>query len=342
MTRDNDSTPDGEKPKQRNSASLEQGRKNLQDAYDALVERAGVEKVAGDPNSKPISSEERRQLTFWPDEVRALPNPMLRSALFAVIRPGRRGHLKQKLLSSRRDVRITFTGQQLDQADADVYMQLLHIARLHPIGDIIHINRAEILRAIGRSTGETAYLWLESVIDRLFGGYMDIETKHYKFSLRLIADRLLDKKNGEYWFKMDARTVDMFRGDQLTYIDMDKRRALGRNANLAKWLLGYASTHKAAMWHRIDAQYLREWSGYEGTRDNKWRESLVLALNKCMAVGGLQKARLRDDGVAEWYRPRFKKVSPDQAAAMLEDVEFEDVNELPKDNLELSLLDSDE
>src|SRR5260364_405020 len=55
---------------------------------------------------------------------------------------------------------IRFWGRQLDEAQADLWMQLMYEASKAPLGEPVIINRAALLRAIGRSTGKPMYEWL--------------------------------------------------------------------------------------------------------------------------------------------------------------------------------------
>ena len=107
------------------------------------------------------------QLPLWQTVERAIPNHIARSSLFAPIARGRRKFHDKEALVSRADVKIYFTGKQLDEADCDVWMQLLHIANQYPLGEPVPINRAEALRSIGRNTGNNDYLWLHESIRRL-------------------------------------------------------------------------------------------------------------------------------------------------------------------------------
>ena len=89
--------------------------------------------------------------------VRAIPNPVARSSLFASIARGRRKFHNDMPLVTRIDAVMSDTGEQLDEADADLALQLIYEARPSPLGQPVTINRAALLRAIGRATGKTQY-----------------------------------------------------------------------------------------------------------------------------------------------------------------------------------------
>ncbi|MBL8252349.1 MAG: hypothetical protein JNJ76_01950 [Candidatus Competibacter sp.] len=74
-------------------------------------------------------------LPIWPDAVRAVPNGMLRSALFGAIRRGSRRYMERERIAALEGIEIFYTGQRLDQGDLDVWEMILHIARLQGRGN---------------------------------------------------------------------------------------------------------------------------------------------------------------------------------------------------------------
>ncbi|HZW22809.1 plasmid replication initiator TrfA, partial [Noviherbaspirillum sp.] len=74
--------------------------------------------------------------------LRAMPNHLARSSLFAPVARGRKKLHNEVPIVTRADVVMTYTGEQLDEAQADVALQLLYEARKAPLGDPVAINRA--------------------------------------------------------------------------------------------------------------------------------------------------------------------------------------------------------
>ncbi|MEN3294792.1 MAG: hypothetical protein V7642_4045, partial [Burkholderiales bacterium] len=63
------------------------------------------------------------QLPLWENQVRGLPNPLARSALFTVARQNEpRQHLKERPITSVKGVEIFYTGEELRQDDEDVFL----------------------------------------------------------------------------------------------------------------------------------------------------------------------------------------------------------------------------
>ena len=99
--------------------------------------------------------------------MRAMPNHIARSSLFAPVARGRRKMHDGSILQSRGDAEIRFSGRQLDEAQADVWMQAMKEAQRQPLGTPVVINRAEFLRAIGRAESGQNYQWLHRTMQDL-------------------------------------------------------------------------------------------------------------------------------------------------------------------------------
>ena len=78
---------------------------------------------------------------------RAVPNHIARSSLFSPIARRPRKFHHETLLVTRADVVMRYTGEQLDEADADLTLQLINEAIQFPLGVAVTLNRARLLRA---------------------------------------------------------------------------------------------------------------------------------------------------------------------------------------------------
>lgn len=107
------------------------------------------------------------QFPLWPESKRGVPNDFLRSALFAAIEGKSREYMERQDIASWEGVSLRYTGKQLDQSDRDVWEQVIHLIREHPLGNISHFRAHSFLKAIGRSTGKSNHDWLHGVLNRL-------------------------------------------------------------------------------------------------------------------------------------------------------------------------------
>ena len=97
------------------------------------------------------------QLPLWPEDVRCAPNEFLRSALFnARNRKQPRRYLRQETLAIIGGGRITYTGEELRQDDATVWLQLLQMAADTSPGAVVEFTPYRFCLAVGWTpSGET-------------------------------------------------------------------------------------------------------------------------------------------------------------------------------------------
>ena len=253
----------------------------------------------------------RLQLPLWPDLERAIPNHLARSSLFAPIAPGRRKQHDRAEIASRDDVKILFTGKQLDMADCDVFMQALYEAHRAPLGERVIIKRGTFLKAIGRSNGKSDYEWLHEAFRRLFLGAIELEAKRYKIGgtpkssgLHLVDSFDYDPDADAYFIKFDPRILALFNNKEYALIDWDKRKQLHKRVDMAKWLQNYLASHELGV-HRIGLKLLKEWMDYSSPM-NKFKEALGEAMGELERLEIIAGARIepssRREAQAVWTK----------------------------------------
>jgi hypothetical protein len=224
------------------------------------------------------------RLPLWPEPVRAVPNDILRSALFAAIQGKGREYFKHKLLASYDGVQIRYTGEQLDQSDLDVWEQVIHLARLEPLGTSRYFTAHGFLRAIKRNAGRGDYLWLQSVITRLQACVVEI-TRHRKiYGRSLVTQFDIDDVTRRFRVAIDPDMLLVYTAGW-TSIDWDQRQKL-RGKPLALWLHGYYASHAAPV--PVKVETLRDLSGTKNAQLPGFRRQLRKAHKDLEAVGAIE------------------------------------------------------
>ena len=233
------------------------------------------------------AAETPRQL-FLPgmDEfMRAMPNHIARSSLFAPVARGRRKMHDGTILQSRGDAEIRFSGKQLDEAQADVWMQAMKEAQRQPLGTPVVINRRTFLQEIGRADSGQNYKWLHRTMQDLALAMLVIEVKKAdgkpKLSigktraLHLIAGFDYDEDSEEYTLTIDPRWHAMYGNREFALIDWEKRREFGRNQDMAKTLQRLVATSSNPV-QRYALDWLKSKMEYGG-RMRDFRDALTRA-----------------------------------------------------------------
>ena len=240
-------------------------------------------------------------LPLFPELESAMPNHLARSSLFAPIRRGRRGMFDKVKLSSRNDVSIYFSGKQLDMADNDVYLEILRMAQGRMFGEAIPITRHGMLKSMGRSTGKSDHKWLQDSIHRLTTATIEIEAPKYKAGFHLVDGYDLDEVTGQYTISINPKVQQLFSRGEYGFIDLDRRRALSKRVDLAKWLQNYACSHKRGDEQKITFAKLHQWtSSNSHLRD--FRKYATEAMKELERVGEVENVEVTDTLVT-WRRP---------------------------------------
>ena len=215
-------------------------------------------------------------LPFWPEAVRAVPNGMLRSALFGAIRRGARRYMDRERIAALDSIEIFYTGQRLDQGDLDVWEGVLHIARFQEMGQQYRFTAYAMLKMLGKTdTGGNREV-LHKRITRLRANAIELKQGCYAYIGGLIDEAYKDEKTQEYVVSLNPKLHLLFTTDQFTQIDWNIRRALDGHP-LAQWLHGFYASH--ARPYPVSVTKLQELSGSETESLRHFREGLRKALN---------------------------------------------------------------
>jgi hypothetical protein len=183
----------------------------------------------------------------WWDGSGGVPNPFARSALFSATRVSSRRLLNQRV-ASLSNYTIRVTGPQLIQADLEVWMRAVELAR-H--GEPVQINRRAFLERLDRSTGSSDREWLARSLKRLSECHIDVSVNGKpRFAGRLLKSLRIQKRSQqasdlnarEIELDVDPSMATLFR-DGTTQIRFSAWTKL-RGDPLASWLLGFYLSHE--------------------------------------------------------------------------------------------------
>jgi hypothetical protein len=179
-----------------------------------------------------------------------MPNAVARSALFTVNVGDARANLKRQVIASEANVLIEYTGEELRVDDEDVLLQLIHLARMLPLGMPITFSSHAIIKALGWSLNTRSYDRLKDSIIRMRATNVSIrfvakgEWKEYNESLILSADhggkKEQDKTHSLWRLTFSPKIMVMFKESSYTQLDWQTRLRL---PPLAKKLHTLYMTH---------------------------------------------------------------------------------------------------
>jgi hypothetical protein len=280
-----------------------------------LASRIEQIRASNSSPEKPPSKSIPQQL-FLPgldDLSRAMPNHIARSSLFAPVARGRKRLHKETVLVSRADAVITFWGEQLDESQADVWMQIIHEIVKHPLGFPVPINRAKFLRAIGRQTGKYEYIWLHRtmkalafamlVVEVTKGGVPKLDVGRAR-ALHLIDGFDYDEAAGVYTVRVDPRWRALYGNREFALIDWEQRLKIRKGQDMAKALQRLVATSDELV-QRFSLDWLKARMQYFSPM-RKFKESLRAAMQELERVGVIAAGRIelnsKGNEQAAWNR----------------------------------------
>lgn len=231
----------------------------------------------------------------WPEELRAAPNVAIRSALFGVVKRGRRGFVEDHVLPSTSDVVVTYSGVRLDQADLDIFLQIIHAARNTIPGGRIHINFYQLLKGIGRSTGRSDYNWLKTRLKQMTTSSTTITESNTGRSVTiggLIRKFGQDPATGEGYIETNPDMRRLF--DEYAYTLLNFADRLALRSDLQKWLHAYYQSHAKA--YPIKVETVRKLCGSDSKTLFHFRADLKKALTELQSRGLIEAWHIEKDG----------------------------------------------
>lgn len=186
-------------------------------------------------------------LPSWGEEVRAVPNALLRCALFGIIPYKKDARLKMAAsLDAVDGLDVLYEGDRLDQQDLTTWMGIVQAVRFQKLGTVCYLRPYSLLKLIGQTDTGKNRAALRERIKRLVKGDLEVyqarkNKAHKTFVGHLISDATLEQ--GQEWkITLSEGLIELFGFDQFSYIDWAIRRSLAGH-QMAQWLHGFYSSH---------------------------------------------------------------------------------------------------
>lgn len=250
----------------------------ISDIDDRLKKKRAI------PRSGPL------QLPLWRDHLRGLPNAMARSALFTVgnHRTPRAEYKRSKIVTVA-GYEIFYNGTELRQDDEDVFLQVVHFARMHTLGDVVEISGNALLRALGWNSSSKSYTRLREIIERLKEGTIKISHQSGKrgYAGSMIRKFAWQEEGGsgartKWKIYLEKEIIELFTDDEYSLLDWEDRTRLGY---MAKWLHSFLYTHKEPYPYKVATLY--SLCGSAAVSLDGFRRDLKKALESLVDIGFL-------------------------------------------------------
>ena len=218
-------------------------------------------------------------LPFSSDTSRLVPDAVLRSALFCVMKRGERPFYKKpKEIASLENLKVFYAGEQLDQGDLDVWETVLHIhsTKKEELGTEIRMTGYELLKLMGLTDSGKNRKILVDRLFRLTQSTVTIDTPKYRYDGGLLIGVLREKETEHFLISLNPRIAVLFASTRFSQIDWVIRQSL-KGQQLAQWLHGFYATHAKPLPMKIET--LHRLCGSTAAKLYHFKQELIKALN---------------------------------------------------------------
>ena len=262
--------------------SFERMEKRAAEAKARSSNRQGSEDIGSFPTHDSANGKQMTlPLELLGHGARGAPDSVLRSALFAATRPGKRRHLDNEKVASVSNIEIRQTGPQLQQIDLDVWIELIRIAA-EVQGATINIPLRTLLKRLNRDSGAKSRERVISTLRRLNATVVGITDGKREYDGSLIFDHSRDEKN-HLVIQLNPRVAKLFDRSSWSTLQLEQRHSLKRQP-LAQWLHGYYSSHKHPYPIKLDT--LRSLCGSNTRGLHHFRSEVRSAMEKVAETTG--------------------------------------------------------
>ena len=244
-----------------------------------------------------------RQLPSWGEELRCMPNELLRSALFNARNRNqpRRYYENEEIAVIGRSARVTYTGKELRQNDELVWLQLIHLARAVPLGSPVEFTAYSMVQALRRTKSKPNHQHVVRLLDSLRRLQANSLSVYSKRLMRGVSLSMIPKfewqneatgsrlKKWRAWVAPEL--VELFGDVHFTHLQWAQRLALP--SGLATWMHGYLASHRDPL--PIKLSTLHKGAGCTTDTPRKFKQLMTTALIELKSVGFLDDWEIIND-----------------------------------------------
>ncbi len=275
-----------------------------------------------------VFSHQAKQLDMWYDKglmlkfkgnSSASPKMILRSPLFSAIGRGRRKGLTDLTIFEDEQLRLAYSGVQLDQADHDIHLCAIKMLSIYQDTENVQMIKSET----GRHEYSRVFVEEKEFQKEVRGSTAGGTLKHIKESFKRLGGHLTleevgvpeeewttgaiigksgySKNKGKYFFDINHDFIKLFKGGEHQFVNMDIR--LGLNKGFAKWLYGFVLTFKGNA--KYSAEKLYNLSGSRHKIMRKWISTQMIPSFKELEEKGVIKKVIypkKGTHVIKWTR----------------------------------------
>ncbi|MEM7496062.1 MAG: plasmid replication initiator TrfA [Myxococcota bacterium] len=183
---------------------------------------------------------------------RVAPSEVLRSALFGIGSRQKRRQLTDHPIFACGGTQITYTGEQLDQRDLDVFMAAIRMAYDNGRALEMICSVYAFEKMLGLANATSTRESIRTSFKRLTTGTITIKNDRFYYCGHLIDSFKLDKTVGRYKLQLNSEMGRLFR-DGYTRINWEIRRKIRTDLGRRSRRCMHGGVHRPVPMPRLDA-----------------------------------------------------------------------------------------
>lgn len=248
-----------------------------------------------------------QQMTlFWDENSRPMSSALTKSALFTATRsvgksnqlnefnqplPAAAPFKKNQRIFSTSDVIVYFTGEELNQDDLSVWMQIVYMSKDLAMDNLkIEVVPYRLLKALEWGTGKESYFKLKACLSRLRGGRVVVQQAYRGEDLVSVKDvnfldslefyDHIDGTSAKPWeLSADHQILKLFKPQVTSVHNWQQRIAIGKSRNaLALSLHSIYSNHSGTPYPML-LTTLMQMTETKTKEVNRFKQQITKALD---------------------------------------------------------------
>ena len=183
----------------------------------------------------------------------------VRSAVFGMVKRGKRRLVGDEKLSSNGGFDIYFTGYEVDQNDLSTFMAVCDLYREEPDKvefGVLRCKMYSIVKRLGLHENSKMRKIITERLVRLTKAHVAVVSGSKIVAGTILSTFYTDEETGDVLIRPNVELQNLFLGREWQLIDKKVRYALGSN-QLAMWLHAFYSSHKAPIF-RYNVETLKD------------------------------------------------------------------------------------
>lgn len=268
----------------------EQPKSSLKHAMARIARRHDESSIRADT---PYGDEVDLFIPGMRNGFRSMPTCIAQSSVFAPVARGAKEVYRDRHVETRGKTKIEFSGEQLDEAQADVWMQVLYEASKYSLGREFPITRSQILKGAGRHTGKWEYEWLYRTMKALCFAMVVIETGDglkigHAHAFHMISSFKYLPEHDLYVTSIDRRWERLYRNRQYILVNWEQRLAFRNQMDVAKSLHRLILTSSDEV-HRYGLEFLKARALYSARMCDFRNRALPKAMDELVRLGIVER-----------------------------------------------------